>query len=57
MSVGDRLSPGLPPIVPLIPEMLLINATFTWFNYYKIKGLPESISYFCQKIDPHGYSS
>ena len=24
---GVRFSPGLPPIVPLIPEILLINAT------------------------------
>jgi len=27
MSTGVRLVPGVPPIVPLIPEMLLINAT------------------------------
>jgi SAM-dependent methyltransferase len=27
MSNGERFSPGLPPIVPLIPEMLLINDT------------------------------
>jgi len=25
MSTGVRLSPGLPPIVPLIPEIDLIN--------------------------------
>ena len=27
MSTGVRLVPGVPPIVPLIPEILLINAT------------------------------
>jgi hypothetical protein len=27
MSIGVRLVPGVPPIVPLIPEILLINAT------------------------------
>ena len=27
ISTGVRLVPGVPPIVPLIPEMLLINAT------------------------------
>ena len=43
MSVGDKLSPGLPPIVPLMPEMLLINATFTWFNGYKNKDLAAGI--------------
>jgi hypothetical protein len=26
MSTGVRLSPGFPPIVPLIPEMDFINA-------------------------------
>jgi hypothetical protein len=26
-SIGDSVSPGFPPIVPLIPDMLLINAT------------------------------
>ena len=26
-SIGERVSPGLPPMVPLIPEILLINAT------------------------------
>jgi hypothetical protein len=26
-SSGESDSPGFPPIVPLIPEMLLINAT------------------------------
>jgi hypothetical protein len=25
ISTGVRLSPGFPPIVPLIPEMLFIN--------------------------------
>jgi hypothetical protein len=29
MSTGVRLVPGVPPIVPLIPEILLINATTT----------------------------
>jgi hypothetical protein len=27
MSIAVKDSPGLPPIVPLIPEILLINAT------------------------------
>ncbi len=27
MSTGVKFSPGFPPIVPLIPEMLFINAT------------------------------
>jgi hypothetical protein len=27
MSIAVNDSPGLPPIVPLIPEILLINAT------------------------------
>ena len=27
ISTGVRLVPGVPPIVPLIPEILLINAT------------------------------
>jgi len=27
MSMGDSVSPGLPPMVPRIPDMLLINAT------------------------------
>src|ERR1700722_515824 len=31
-SSGERVSPGFPPIVPLIPEMLLINATDACFN-------------------------
>src|ERR1700722_2833848 len=31
-SSGDRVSPGFPPIVPLIPEILLINATDSCFN-------------------------
>lgn len=26
-SMGDKDSPGFPPIVPLIPDMLLISAT------------------------------
>src|ERR1700748_940978 len=37
MSRGDRFSPGRPPIVPLIPEMLLINATGARFNEHKNK--------------------
>jgi hypothetical protein len=31
VSRGDKVSPGLPPMVPLMPEMLLINATFLFF--------------------------
>jgi hypothetical protein len=36
MSTGVRLVPGVPPIVPLIPEILLINATTnsSKVNYY-----------------------
>ena len=38
-SNGERDSPGFPPIVPLIPEMLLISATgeFLGFQIYKKK--------------------
>lgn len=28
-SRGESVSPGLPPIVPRMPEMLLINATIS----------------------------
>jgi SAM-dependent methyltransferase len=31
-STGDKDSPGFPPIVPLMPEMLLINATCQCFG-------------------------
>jgi hypothetical protein len=38
-SNGERDSPGFPPIVPLIPEMLLISATgeFLGCQIYKKK--------------------
>jgi hypothetical protein len=32
ISSGVRFSLGLPPIVPLMPEMLLVNATKKRFN-------------------------
>jgi hypothetical protein len=38
-SSGDNVSPDLPPIVPLIPEILFINATLQEFgalNYFKL---------------------
>jgi hypothetical protein len=38
-SSGVKLSPGFPPIVPRIPEILLINATFSRFSKYKNNGL------------------
>jgi len=45
-SNGDSDSPGFPPIVPLIPEMLLINAKFKILRMqnYKIKAV-SSIKY------------
>jgi len=36
MSAGERFSPGLSPIVPLIPDMLLINATVRYFNRFSM---------------------
>jgi hypothetical protein len=43
-SNGVRDSPGFPPIVPLIPEMLLINAKFQILRMqnYKIKAVPST---------------
>ena len=32
MSNGDKVSPGFPPIVPRMPEILLINATGDFFR-------------------------
>jgi len=37
MSNGESVVPGFPPIVPLIPEMLLINATGEIFRYAKLQ--------------------
>ena len=36
MSNGVRFSPGFPPIVPLMPEMLFINATMKSCNVRKL---------------------
>jgi hypothetical protein len=33
ISMGVKLFPGLPPIVPLIPDMLLISATLYFFLF------------------------
>jgi hypothetical protein len=38
ISKGDKVSPGLPPIVPLMPEMLLINATVPDLLRRKLKS-------------------
>jgi hypothetical protein len=38
ISTGDRFSPGIPPIVPRMPDMLLINATVvSYFGIAKIR--------------------
>ncbi len=39
--MGESDSPGLPPIVPRIPEMLFINAT-----YYNLGGQKYGIKSF-----------
>jgi hypothetical protein len=53
-SNGVSDSPGFPPIVPLIPEMLLINAKLKILRMqnYKIKAVP-SIKYDSQEVFMH----
>src|SRR5690242_3959645 len=53
-SIAVRASPGLPPMVPLMPEMLLINATNTNFGGSKntafgVECLLMPAVYFCKK--------
>ena len=50
-SNGVRDSPGFPPMVPLIPEMLLINAKFKILRMrnYKIKPV-SSTKYDCKLV-------
>jgi hypothetical protein len=37
-SSGDNVSPGLPPIVPLIPDIDFINDTYLFLDsYFKIQ--------------------
>ena len=52
-SKGERDSPGFPPIVPLIPEILLINATgeFLGSRIYK-KNMVSSIKLGISVIKP-----
>jgi hypothetical protein len=53
-SNGLSDSPGFPPIVPLIPEMLLINAKLNILRMqnYKIKAV-LSIKYECSVVFSH----
>lgn len=50
MSNGVRFSPGLPPIVPLMPEMLLINATM------KICSVRNLVNGFAQLVVKNHFS-
>lgn len=59
MSIAVRDSPGFPPMVPLMPEMLLISATNTVFfldgknTAFTLTGVApvKQSGYFCKKLN------
>ena len=47
ISIGVKLFPDLPPIVPRIPEMDLIKVTLLFANFYKDSDI---VNEWCKKL-------
>jgi hypothetical protein len=50
ISMGVRPSPAAPPMVPLMPEMDLINVTVLYFFWVRKFNAPKTIAKFVDKI-------